>query len=1207
MLPVILFLAVLVIYVWARHRFDVLEQKLLKLQYRLRDLQAQQKPAPAAEPAKPAPAPPPMQEQPSEKVAAVSPPPPKMEAPPISAAPTAHREAPPMAAAPALPEREAAPAEPPFIPPPSPPRPSWKMPKFDWESLVGVKLFSWIAGIALLLAAVFFLRYSITKGWLMPPVRMAIGIIVGIGLLIVCELRAARKYPVTANAMDASAIAILFSTFFAARALWNLIGAIPAYVLMVLVTAVAVLLSIRRNSMFIALLGLVGGFATPALLSAGENRPYSLFTYIILLNAGLAWVAIKKKWPLLTMFSFVFTVIYQWAWVMKFLTASQLPIALGIFLIFPALAFAVFALGEKGEIRKNWVTLCGQTANVSALLPLLFALYMAAVPGYGQSFGLLFGFLFLLDAGLFAIAVARGPEVLHLTGGVSTILVWAIWLASSYESSAWPAILGFVILFALFYLAAPFIARRFGRNFAGMGKLAVYATPLLLFVVPCLAAMEAACAAPWLLFGALFLIMLGVSAYALYEEAGGIFYTAAVFALLAEAVWSMKYLAPEHLYSGLALYAIFGLFFIGVPVAAQRLKKRLRPEGAGAGLLLASLALLFFLTIGPIASVSIWGLALLLLILNAGLFWQGARYKLPILGIAGMVLSWIVLGVLWANASLSVILMPALVVMAGFALLVLGGNIWMQKGATGSDASLLGNSIFLGLAGHVFLVAIAVQESLCVPPWPLLGILLMLDLAVGAAALYLRRDSLHRAAMVASGFILIVWVDVAELIPWPDVAVFSAGAFALFSLVWIYLAKRRGIDAAPFSQTAAITIVLGQFVAIFAAAQPGTPFMEFLLTAHLLLLIALLALEWYRGTYVFAVIAVLPTTIAVFLWASLHSAPRFWPQLLLYAVPIYLVFIFYPLLLGRRAGKSIAPCLAAVLASIPFFLEARWAIISAGREQAIGILPVAQALLLSLVLLRLLKIEPAGERHLGRLALVAGAALAFITVAIPLQLEKEWITIGWALEAAALAWLYRKIPHRGLLYFASALFAAVFVRLALNPSVLVYQARGGIRIWNWYLYTYVVASVAMIAGGQLLSKTKDALIDNFLRVSRLLPAGAVVLLFLLLNIEIADFYSTGRTIAFNFTATLAQDLTYTLGWAVFAVALLAVGIFIRNQPARIASLALLVVTIFKCFFHDLGRLGGLYRVASFAGLAICLALVTLVMQKFVLSARREGK
>jgi len=49
---------------------------------------------------------------------------------------------------------------------------------------------------------------------------------------------------------------------------------------------------------------------------------------------------------------------------------------------------------------------------------------------------------------------------------------------------------------------------------------------------------------------------------------------------------------------------------------------------------------------------------------------------------------------------------------------------------------------------------------------------------------------------------------------------------------------------------------------------------------------------------------------------------------------------------------------------------------------------------------------------IGRLALLAGAALGFVTLAIPLPLERSWITIGWALEGAALAWLYGRIPHK---------------------------------------------------------------------------------------------------------------------------------------------------------------------------------------------------
>ncbi len=1071
-----------------------------------------------------------------------------------------------------------------------------KLPKFDWESLVGVKLFSWIAGVALLLAVVFFLRYSINQGWLMPKVRMTIGIIIGIGLLALCELKAARRYPVTANAMDASAIAILFSTFYAARALWDLVGAIPAFILMVLVTAIAVWLSIRRDSAFIALLGLLGGFATPALLSTGENKPISLFAYLLLLNAGLAWVATKKKWPLLMTLSLIFTVFYQWGWVIRFLTDAQLPVALGIFLVFPILAFVVAAFG-RGQGNKGWISLYGQTANITALLPLLFNLYLAAVPAYGHRYILLFSFLLLLDAGLFIIAAIRGPEILHLVGGLSTLLIPAIWLWRSYESSAWPSLLVFLVLLTFLYLFAPLAAQRLRHGFHDAGRWAVFTAPVILFAFPALVIMEPACANPSILFGVLLILLLAVSGYAILAETGPAYFIAAVFALLTEALWAGMYLTPDRLIPGLAIFSIFGLVYIAVPALARRWEKKLQPEVAGPLLLLLSIALLFFLSMGTMASAAIWGLAVLLLLLNIGLLWHGE----PLVALVGMILSWFILASLWRSLSLDSDLIPALIVMGSFALFVLAGNIWLQKKSPGGTPE---SGVFLGLTGHLFLAFLATQASLAIPPWPLFSVLLILDLAIGMSALYLRRDELHRAAMVASAFVLMIWVVTAKVYPWPGIAILCAAGLSLFSFIWIYLARRTSTDSDPYSVTTAIALFMAQVATIVAAMQPGVPSVGYLLLAHMVFLIALMALAWPRR-HQYVLIAVFPTAIAVTFWILGHAGPEFWLQQLLFAAPVYLLFIAYPLLLGRRAERSVQPYLAAVLASIPFFFQARHAMLQAGWEGFIGILPVLQALLMGSLVLRLLRMEPRAGRALGRLAFVSGAALAFITVAIPLQLEKEWITIGWALEGAALSWLYRKIPHKGLLYTAAGLFTAVFVRLALNPFVLTYAERSDIRIWNWYLYTYLLSAAAMIVGSRLLAKTKDGLLSDSISLSKLTPGGAVILLFLLLNIEIAAYYSIGPTITFNFSATLAQDLTYTLGWALFAVALLAVGIMFRNQSARIASLGLLVATSVKCFIHDLARLGELYRVMSFVGLGVCLALVALALQKFVFAARKK--
>jgi hypothetical protein len=57
-------------------------------------------------------------------------------------------------------------------------------------------------------------------------------------------------------------------------------------------------------------------------------------------------------------------------------------------------------------------------------------------------------------------------------------------------------------------------------------------------------------------------------------------------------------------------------------------------------------------------------------------------------------------------------------------------------------------------------------------------------------------------------------------------------------------------------------------------------------------------------------------------------------------------------------------------------------------------------------------------------------------------------------------------------------------------------------------------------------------------------------LFLLLNIEIADFYSTGREIMFRFGVTLAQDLTYTIGWLIFGLGMLMAGIYLKSRAGR---------------------------------------------------------
>jgi hypothetical protein len=527
---------------------------------------------------------------------------------------------------------------------------------------------------------------------------------------------------------------------------------------------------------------------------------------------------------------------------------------------------------------------------------------------------------------------------------------------------------------------------------------------------------------------------------------------------------------------------------------------------------------------------------------------------------------------------------------------MVGGYIWGLRYA----APLVSHGLWLALLGHGFLFAVAVNFEWAVPPWPLFGALAVVTLAFSTAALAAGNAAIHFASVAATAVILVAWSTVTQQAGLAQTAIAAFSVLTLFSLGWIAVMKRFATVAA----LAAVTvIVISEINLTLMMLAPLPAPLPMRLSAHVIDVVILLAMvtryAWPNGA---AAAAVLGGFAA---GAVLLPAAPVGRDVLIYAGVIYVPFALYPLVLGSRARDNRDPYVAALIAGAWCFLIARRGMALANLDWMVGIVPVLIGAITTLHLSQLLRIQPKGQRDLGRLALVAGAALAFLTVAIPLQLRQQWITIGWALEGAAVAWLYTRIPHRGLLLAAVGLLGTVFVRLALNPSVFVYEPRGEMRIVNWYLYTYLVAAVAMGVAAWFLSKTDDQL-PGMPRPRHLLPAAAGILLFLLLNIEIADYYSTGPEILFRFGSSIQQDLTYTIAWLIFGIITLAVGIVWKARPARVTAVAMIAVTAFKCFLYDLSSLGGLYRVGAFVGLAVSLALVSLALQKYVLASEKEA-
>ncbi|MGH9840630.1 MAG: DUF2339 domain-containing protein, partial [Blastocatellia bacterium] len=212
----------------------------------------------------------------------------------------------------------------------------------DFEALIAGSWFNRIGIVAIILGVGYFLREAFRRGWIGPHGRVLTGVALGVGLLLAGERLRGRGYRNYAQSLSGGGIAILYLAFFAAFARYGLIGQLPAFALMTMVTATSVLLAARTDALPIAILGLIGGFLTPVMLSTGVDNQTGLFTYIALLDLGVLAVAYFNQWRVLNYLAFGLTVMMSALWLNEWYEPSKLWKTIFfftlLFLIFAALA-----------------------------------------------------------------------------------------------------------------------------------------------------------------------------------------------------------------------------------------------------------------------------------------------------------------------------------------------------------------------------------------------------------------------------------------------------------------------------------------------------------------------------------------------------------------------------------------------------------------------------------------------------------------------------------------------------------------------------------------------------------------------------------------------------------------------------------------------------------------------------------------------------
>jgi uncharacterized membrane protein len=978
--------------------FDALQKRLRTLEEELRDLRATLRNLQAAPPSKtpekrvsPAPVAPPV----FVELQPVARPVPEVPCPPSQ---PLVAEPPPAVAWSTVADLRSGstmPPPPPIVPPevaparvlPPPPAES---PVIDWEQFMGAKLFAWLGGLALFLGVAFFVKYSFEHDLIPPQVRVALGFLVGAGLIVGGLKVSLEKYRITAQTLVASGVVSLYAVTFACNSIYHFafFGPVSTFLLMSLITATAFFLAVRLDAQVVAILGILGGFLTPVLISTGHDNPAGLFGYIAILVVGLAAVALHRRWLYLVPLGATGTVLMLIAWTDRFYAPGKTGIAMVVCLGFCAIYFLAYLAARRCERAAPQVL---WSAVGMAAVSLAFALFFGEHPSVAARPGLLFTFIFLSDAFLLALAwLDERTARLHLAAGLAVFALLSIWTADNLTDALIPWALAANLLFAALHTAFPLLLEK--RR----------------------------------------------------------------------------------------------------PEAAPSWWNQLFPP-------LALLLMLFPIYRSETVSLLVWPAILLVDVVAIG----AAVVTASLAAVAAVLVLTLV------GAGLCIFQVPADVVFEPSLLLVIGGF-----------------SVFFFFAG-LWLARRFGDRLPAADSWAggLLG------------------DARSQLPAFASllPFLLLIMVCARLGVPDPS-AVFGLGLLlVVLTLGLARLLVAGWLPACALAGVAALEYIW--HVRHFSAAAPVLP------------------LAWYAG--------------------------------------FYAVFSAYPFVFRRDFARLTGPWAVAAMSGPAHFWIAYQAIKLGWPNDFLGVVPAAFALapLGSLVVI-LRTVAEDNPKRLNQLAWFGGVALFFITLVFPIQFDRQWLTVAWALEGAALLWLFQRVPHPGLRATGIVLLVVAFVRLALNPAVLEYHIRGDTAVFNWYLYAYGLVIASLFIGGRLLTPSDEVVSGG--KARPLLYALGVILAFLLLNIEIADYFTApgAGTLTFEFSGNFARDMCYTIGWALFALGLLSAGIWCRQRAVRYAAIALLSVALLKLFFHDLARLEALYRIGALFAVAVIAILASFAYQHF---------
>lgn len=207
----------------------------------------------------------------------------------------------------------------------------------DFEDDIIGRLFPRLGALALLIGAGFGFKYAVDQGWIGPAVRVALGFAAGVGLILAGEHTRRRGWQDYAQAVAGGGVALVYLSWWASLHLYGFVSPPVGFGGLVATSALAVALSLRHDSLALALIGVVASFVNPLVVGSYAISASAMYAYVLALDIAVVALAVVRGWPVL------YKLAFAGSWTLYGVAngneAGDLTLATTIFVIFAAIPF----------------------------------------------------------------------------------------------------------------------------------------------------------------------------------------------------------------------------------------------------------------------------------------------------------------------------------------------------------------------------------------------------------------------------------------------------------------------------------------------------------------------------------------------------------------------------------------------------------------------------------------------------------------------------------------------------------------------------------------------------------------------------------------------------------------------------------------------------------------------------------------------------